>query len=124
MSRLVVDGTLRRVTGDAGRINGGHHTDLHSAATFFRFVAERAGLNMASVAEDLINDYVHMLGGDTVDLDDAVGGPTSGLTSQEYESLSTVHVSGNTSTDFGGECVVCLCCGLLVMPLLLLATLV
>ena len=105
MSRLVVDGTMRRVTGDAGRLAGGNHTSLHSAATFFRFVAERAGLPAA--ADDLIHEYVHMLGGDSADLDDSVHLPTSGLTSQEYESLSTVCVGGTTSADFGGECVVC-----------------
>ena len=61
-TRLVVDGTLRRVHTTGGRPSA---TDLDSAASFFAFVANRAGLQNTAAATSLLSDYAQVLGHDT-----------------------------------------------------------
>ena len=65
-SRLVVDGTMRRVNTMTGR--PGAPTDLNSAASFFAFVASRAGLARVLEAGAVEAHRVHVLGvGDRVE---------------------------------------------------------
>ena len=68
-TRLVVDGTMRRVSRDTSR----QPADLNSAASFFQFVASRAGLD-SNLSAALLSDYAQVLGHDADTHPRACGG--------------------------------------------------
>ena len=97
-SRLVVDGTMRRV-GVSPRGEGeGGLVSLHNAEAFFRFVAARSPGGAANV-EALLADYVQVLGRSP----DEVAPPPPGLSASELAALRE-----RTATSSGDSCPVCL----------------
>ena len=97
-SRLVVDGTMRRV-GVSPRGEGeGGLVSLHNAEAFFRFVAARSPGGAANV-EALLADYVQVLGRSP----DEVAPPPPGLSASELAALREC-----TATSSGDSCPVCL----------------
>ena len=103
-TRLVVDGTLRRITGPEFSSDGTHSTSsAASAAEFFRFVALRAGLPLESTADVLIADYATVLGAnDGLLIDHALG-----LDKMELTALATVESGAPGLPPDCAECPVC-----------------
>ena len=100
-TRLVVDGTMRRVTGSE-RPSFGYASGVDSAAEFFRFVAMRAGLPLESTADVLIADYAMVLGAS----DGLAEESTGGLDKKELAALTTIE-SGGVVPDGCSDCPVC-----------------
>lgn len=98
-ARLVVDGTMRRVAGTASN-RGGSPASLDSAASFFRFVAIRAGLPLATTAEALISDYIDAHGSEAEE-------HNGGLSVHEMRALATVELGAAALPPERTECPVC-----------------
>ena len=108
MTRLVVDGTMRRVPNALNARRGGANgglSDLVSAGEFFAMVAARAGIDAHS-ASALMTDYSSILG------QDPDGGAAGGL-APDIALLKDGSIKDRkyTPDDVGlpSECPVCLC---------------
>jgi len=103
-TRLVVDGTMRRVTaGETTRPSFTNASGVDSAAEFFRFVARRAGLPLDRTAEVLIADYAMVLGAGEGNSDES----SKGLEAQELAALTHVEAGGPSLPDDAVDCPVC-----------------